>query len=256
MFPYHFCLGLLACALGTFDSSAQIRNDSPAWLAQIEASVIRYPTCNQEVSCLECAVPPVQVSTLSLTKYFQQALPLPQTRALTGIVLIHINLDPNGTPCCRLVQNYTASPHAQVQALYLNRVVAGMPRWKPVRQDGRAVSSSTSLRLVFAGAAGISAEPFFPAGFHPQLTDSLGIANSGWHWATPPQVVPSLQAGEYAQFEFSISTSGKLHSLKVSRTNASMAQEAACRQALEAAALHPVREARQQNRSYYSFIGK
>ena len=256
MFPFRFCLGLLACVLSTLDSTAQIMNDSPAWLAQIEASVIRYPACNQEVTCLECAVPPMQVGTLSLTKYFQQALPLPQTRALTGTVLVHVNLDANGTPCCRLVQNYTGSPHTQVQKLYLDRVVAGMPRWKPVRQDGRAVSSSTSLRLVFAGSAGLTAEPFFTGGLHPQLTDSLGIANSGWHWVTPPQSVPFLQTGEYAQFEFDISPSGKAHSVKVVRTNISTAQEAACRQAIEAATLQPVQKAHQQSRSYYSFIGK
>jgi hypothetical protein len=256
MFPFRLYLGLLACALGTFDSTAQIMDIPPAVIAQIEASVIRYPVCSQDVACLECAVPPVQVGNLSLSSYFQQALPSPQTRALTGIVLVHVDLDANGTPCCRLVQNYTSSAHAQVQALCLDRAVAGMPRWKPVRQDGRTVSSSTSLRLVFAGPAGLSAEPFFTGGLHPQLTDTLGIANSGWQWVTPPQPALSLQAGEYAQFEFGISPNGKAHSFKVVRTNASIAQEAACRQALEEAALQPVRKARQQNRSYYSFIGK
>lgn len=256
MFLFRLCLGLLACMLGAFDSTAQIVNTPPAVIAQIEASVIRYPACSQDVACLECAVPPVQVGNLSLSSYFQQALPLPQTRALTGIVLVHVDLDANGKPCCRLVQNYTGSPHALVQELCLDRAVADMPQWKPVRQDGRAVSSSTGLRLVFAGPAGLSAEPFFTGGLHPQLTDSLGITNSGWRWVTPPQPPPSLQAGEYAQFEFGISPSGKAHSVKMVRTNASMAQEAACRQALEAAALHPVRKARQQSRGYYSFIGK
>ncbi|QIL78354.1 hypothetical protein [Hymenobacter sp. HDW8] len=225
-------------------------------IAQIEASFIRYPVCNQDVACLECAAVPVQVGSLRLTDYFRQALPLPQTNALTGMVLVHIDIDDEGVPCCRSVQNYTDSPHPQVQQLNLDRVVAAMPRWQLVRQNDHAVSSSTSLRFVFAGPAGFYAEPFFTGGLHPQLTDTLGMARSGWRWVVPPQPVVPLQAGEYAQFEFSIGPTGKVHSVNLARTNATAAQEASCRQALEAAALQPVQQAQQQDRGYFSFIGK
>jgi hypothetical protein len=253
----------VACVLNAFLTNAQGRpvdvqhvSIPPAELARIEASVIRYAHCDQPIICLECAIAPTKVDTTSLTAYFQQALPAAQTRTLTGMILVDINLTAEGVPCCRLLQNYTQQSNERVQALLVDRAVARMPRWKPIRMAGKAVSSSTSLRLLFAGPAGLRAEAFFPGGFHPQLTDTLGLRRSGWRWVKPPAPIRALAAGEYAEFTFSISAQGRVYAVESGRTNMSVSQEQACRQVLEASLLAPLTAKAINSKSYYTFISK
>lgn len=130
------------------------------WVAIMEKRLIRYAGCVDEPACLECATVPEQLGGVSLTAYFRQQLPPLQVQALTGMVLLHLNLDAAGGVCCRIVDNLTDQPHAQIKALHLDQVVARMPAWPPARQGPGAVSSSTVLRLVFDGAQGLRAEPF------------------------------------------------------------------------------------------------
>lgn len=130
------------------------------WVAIMEKRLIRYPGCAEEITCLECATVPEQLGGVSLTDYFRQQLPPLQVQALTGMVLLDLNLNAAGGVCCRIIDNLTDQPHAQIKALHLDQVVARMPAWPSARQGQKAVSSSTTLRLVFDGAHGLRAEPF------------------------------------------------------------------------------------------------
>ncbi|WP_143164286.1 hypothetical protein [Hymenobacter daecheongensis] len=197
---------------------------------------------------------PEQLGGVALTDYFRQQLPPLQVQALTGMVLLDLNLDAAGVVCCRIIDNLTDQPHAQIRALHLDQVVARMPAWRPVRVDGRSVSSSTALRLVFRGQQGVKAEPFFPGGLHPMFTDTSGLRQSGWTFVTHPRVVSLDGQPGYVEFTFSISATGIIHSVTTTRTNASAAQESACRRALEGAQLQPTAGPTRATSSYYTFI--
>lgn len=222
------------------------------WVALLRARLIKYAGCADETACLECATVPAQIGGVSLTDYFRQQLPL-QAQAFTGMVLVNLNLDAAGAVCCSSVQNLTDRPHEQVQALHLDQVVARMPAWRPVRVDGRPVSSSTALRLVFQGQQGVKAEPFFPGGLHPMFTDTSGLHQSGWTFVTHPRVIPLDGQPGYVEFTFGISATGLIHSVTTTRTNASAAQESACRRSLEGTHLQPAAGPTRATSSYYTF---
>ena len=125
-----------------------------------QGRVMDFPGCRYPSFGIDGRIPVASLASGAPNEFIHEHLPNKQTRKLQGIVLVQVMIDTLGRGCCNRIQNFTKASEEDIRALALDQVVAkGM--WQYVRPKSpyiQPVASSITLKLVFAGPGGYTAD--------------------------------------------------------------------------------------------------
>ena len=85
----------------------------------------------------------------NLSDFFRKHFTQTNFRKIDGIVEIQFIVNKDGNVCCKSIVNNTNFSNKRISALKLQEIVNMMPLWIPANENGKTISASLLLQIIF-----------------------------------------------------------------------------------------------------------